>query len=62
MPETQKIEISESAYNTLMEEISARGITVDEWIRLCLPPCDHAEDGEETIGERLEQKRVDWYC
>jgi hypothetical protein len=56
MPETQKIEISESVYNKLMEEISARGITVDEWIRFRLPPGDRAEDGEETIGERLEQK------
>jgi hypothetical protein len=56
MPETQKIEISEAVYNALIEEISARGITVDEWIRLYLPPGDRAEDGEETIGEGLEQK------
>lgn len=37
-------------------EISARGITVDEWIRLYLPPGGRADDDEETIGKRLERK------
>jgi hypothetical protein len=54
--DTQTIEISEAVYNALMEEISARGITVDEWIRLSLPPGGRTDDGEETVGERLERK------
>jgi hypothetical protein len=61
MTGTQTIQISEATYNALMEEIRLRGVTLEEWIRLHIPngrteQGDHAEEREESIGERLERK------
>lgn len=52
---TNTIELTETTYQVLMEEVRARGITPEEWVRSYLPLNGHHEESDETWGERLER-------
>ena len=56
MTGTQTIQVSETTYQALMEEIRLRGVTLEEFLKSVLPLNGAVEESGETIGERLERK------